>query len=35
MVKLVEVYPEGVTKWVPYGRLRNNSFVYRLRTGVI
>ena len=32
MVKLVEIYPEGVTKWESFGRLRNKGSVYRLRT---
>ena len=32
MVKLVEIYPEGVTKRAPFGRLRNKGFFYRLRT---
>ena len=32
MVKLVEIYPEGVTKWVPLGRLRNKGSVPQGRT---
>ena len=35
MGKLVEIYTEGVTKWVPLGRLRNKGSLNRLRTGAL